>query len=183
MFDLVCHPDSPTSAVTGITVWANRKDSNWLSLRFSALGDMAQVAWPATEEPDRWSSADGLWQRSCFEFFAAVPGSSRYVEVNLASSHEWAAYSFDDYRSGMTPLESMILEQGDWQIEDRRVQLKAVIRMPSEMRSTDLRLGLSAVIEQTDGTKSYWALAHPPGQPDFHHSTCFAAMLAAPDAA
>ena len=40
------------------------------------------------------------------------------------------------------------------------------------------RLGLSAVLEAKDGTKSYWALAHPPGdQPDFHHPDCFAARL------
>jgi hypothetical protein len=36
------------------------------------------------------------------------------------------------------------------------------------------RLGLSAMIEETSGSKSYWALAHPPGQPDFHHPDCFA---------
>lgn len=44
-------------------------------------------------------------------------------------------------------------------------------------------LGLSAVIEETDGTKSYWALRHPPGPTDFHHADCFALELAAPDIA
>ena len=39
------------------------------------------------------------------------------------------------------------------------------------------------VIEELDGTKSYWALAHPPGKPDFHHPDCFALTLAAPGAA
>ena len=38
-------------------------------------------------------------------------------------------------------------------------------------------LGLSAVIEEHGGAKSYWALAHPPGAPDFHHPDCFAAQL------
>jgi hypothetical protein len=38
---------------------------------------------------------------------------------------------------------------------------------------TSWRLGTSAVVEETSGRKSYWALAHPPGQPDFHHATCF----------
>jgi len=42
------------------------------------------------------------------------------------------------------------------------------------------RIGLSAVIEETDGTKSYWALRHPPGKPDFHHPDCFALTLGAP---
>ena len=29
------------------------------------------------------------------------------------------------------------------------------------------QLGLSAILEEHDGTKSYWALAHAPGKPDF----------------
>ena len=39
-------------------------------------------------------------------------------------------------------------------------------------------LGLSAVLEEKDGTKSYWALAHSEGdKPDFHDPACFAAHL------
>jgi len=45
------------------------------------------------------------------------------------------------------------------------------------------KLALSAVIEEIDGTKSYWALAHPPGKPDFHHPDCFTLTLGAPDQA
>jgi hypothetical protein len=40
-------------------------------------------------------------------------------------------------------------------------------------RGTPWRLGLSAVIEETTGNKSYWALAHAPGKPDFHCTDCF----------
>jgi len=39
------------------------------------------------------------------------------------------------------------------------------------------RLGLSALIEEPSGHKSYWALAHPPGKADFHHPDCFAHEL------
>ena len=39
------------------------------------------------------------------------------------------------------------------------------------------QLGLSAVIEERDGAKSFWAMAHPEGAPDFHHRSCFAATL------
>jgi len=35
------------------------------------------------------------------------------------------------------------------------------------------RLGLAAVIEEASGHKSYWALAHPPGNADLHHSDSF----------
>jgi hypothetical protein len=38
----------------------------------------------------------------------------------------------------------------------------------------NLHVGLSAVVKETSGRQSYWALAHPSGKPDFHHSDCFA---------
>jgi hypothetical protein len=38
-------------------------------------------------------------------------------------------------------------------------------------------LAISAVIEEADGTKSYWALTHPTGKPDFHASESFALTL------
>jgi hypothetical protein len=45
------------------------------------------------------------------------------------------------------------------------------------------RAGLSAVIEEKDGTKSYWAIAHPAEKPDFHDPACFALPLPARQAA
>jgi len=47
-------------------------------------------------------------------------------------------------------------------------------RLPDLPLGSPWRLGLSAVIEEKTGRKSYWALAHPAGKPDFHHSDCFA---------
>jgi len=38
-------------------------------------------------------------------------------------------------------------------------------------------LSLSVVLEETDGTKSYWALAHCSDKPDFHAPDCFVARL------
>jgi len=43
----------------------------------------------------------------------------------------------------------------------------------------DSAMGLSSVIEEQGGAKSYWALAHPEGNPDFHAPACFAATLPA----
>ena len=40
------------------------------------------------------------------------------------------------------------------------------------------QLALTAVIEETSGVKSYWALRHPPGKPDFHHADGFVVELA-----
>ena len=44
-------------------------------------------------------------------------------------------------------------------------------------------MGLSAVIEEQGGVKSYWALAHPDAKPDFHAPACFAATLPAANGA
>ena len=56
-------------------------------------------------------------------------------------------------------------------LDDARdmVALEARIPLPSGPR----RIGLSTVIEATDGAISYWALAHPSDKPDFHHPDSF----------
>ena len=46
------------------------------------------------------------------------------------------------------------------------------------LQTAAIGLNLTAVIEERDGTKSYWALNHPPdGPPDFHHPACFTLEL------
>ena len=47
-------------------------------------------------------------------------------------------------------------------------------------RAGGLRLALAAVLEDQQGALSYWALAHPPGKPDFHHPVGFTLELHAP---
>ena len=41
-------------------------------------------------------------------------------------------------------------------------------------------VGLCAVIEEEGGVKSYWALRHGDGEPDFHDPACFTANLGPP---
>ena len=100
-----------------------------------------------------------------------------YLEFNFAPSREWAMYSLDGYRSGL---------RANTDLSDPRVGISSY-HPDFEFNATiypDLsngaRLALSAVIEERDGTKSYWALRHPPGAPDFHHPDCFALTLEAP---
>ncbi|MGA7533747.1 MAG: hypothetical protein WBW27_17895, partial [Pseudolabrys sp.] len=89
----------------------------------------------------------------------------------------WAAYRFSGYRSGM----SVATEIGAPPIDVRSSPHSYTLQTSLELdRLSDLprkalwRLGLSALIEDTGGHKSYWALAHPPGKPDFHHADSFA---------
>ena len=102
---------------------------------------------------------------------------AEYYEFNFAPSTQWAAYRFSDYRSGMRAA----AEIGVLPIETRSspdcYTLQATLdldRLPDLPRDALWRLGLSAVIEDMSGRKSYWALAHPSGKPDFHHADGFA---------
>ena len=61
--------------------------------------------------------------------------------------------------------------------------LSACLEDPAFGASGPWVAAISAVIEEADGTKSYWALAHPPGEPDFHHPDCFVLDLPPPDSA
>jgi len=123
--------------------------------------------------------ADGLWRTTCFELFLKRAGASSYAEYNFSPSTRWAAYWFDGYREGMRAMPCAappIVERGEGFVTRAAVHL-------GDSPAGALLVGLSAVIEEKDGTKSYWALAHPPGKPDFHDPACFALELPASDRA
>lgn len=80
----------------------------------------------------------------------------------------------------MTPALDLLAPDIFVEQNERRFALTAYVELPSGELDSVAVIALSAVIEETGGHKSYWALAHPPGQPDFHHPTCFAATLPAP---
>ncbi len=176
---LKLHPDFRCDAVAEIAVEVARPGPGLLRLRYLVTGDIGGLSLPPETVPAR---ADGLWRHTCFEaFLRAVPGKA-YHEFNFAPSRRWAAYRFDGYRSGMRPAE----ESGAPQIEvDRRdgaFELRAALALDGLAAlpgDAVWQLGLSAVIEEAGGRISYWALAHPPGKPDFHHSDCFALDLPA----
>jgi len=123
--------------------------------------------------------AADLWQTTCFELFVRPQGQVAYLEYNFSPSTQWAAYAFDGYREGMTDLGCAVppfVERGEGAGEEYVV--RAGVDW-GDILSGPLQIGLSAVIEQKDGAKSYWALAHPPGRPDFHDPACFALQLPA----
>jgi len=167
---LVCHPDTPARSVEFIEVLCERKaDSLWL--RFYVECALEELELPLPAEAVR---ADGLWQHTCFEAFV---GEGAYTEFNFSPSSQWAAYDFSGYRDGMRERVIAAMPDVGCDASDEHFALEATI----DIAGLRGKLGLSAVIEELDGTKSYWALAHPPGKPDFHHPACFAAELPAPE--
>ena len=167
---LALHPLSVCDAVTAIEVEAARGPANLLSLRYIVAGAIGDLLLPPAASPTR---GDNLWQHSCFEAFAREEGEAAYREFNFAPSTQWAAYSFDDFRSGMRNAEIATPRIATSSAADR-FELRVALDLPANAL---WRLGLSAVIEEINGRKSYWALAHPPGKADFHHPDCFALSL------
>ena len=97
-----------------------------------------------------------------------------YREWNFGPSGEWAAYDFTACREGRTDAE---VAAPYLRVEDNFTwwAFGATISVDA---AGAWELGVSAVLEEADGTKSYWALAHPNAEkPDFHDPACFAAHL------
>ena len=173
--ELISHPAFPPLAVKRIVASVTAKGDDWLQLRWRIEG-AEEVRIPPFAGKRR---TDGLWRTTCFELFAMEAEGPHYAEFNFSPSEAFAAYDFDSYREGMrerplthAPIQSWRGGRSGLAIMDVAIPRRAV---PSG------GIGLSAVVEEKGGTKSYWALAHPPGDPDFHHRTCFAATLAAPN--
>ncbi len=152
-------------------------DANWLRLRWRIEGGGKLVV-PAFSGKGR---ADELWKTTCFEAFLKPDGGESYVELNLSPSERWAAYAFASYREGMTERQFPHEPQCTIRIGTGVTIFDAAV--PSDgIPVLPAALGLSAVIEEAGGVKSYWALAHPADKPDFHHPACFAATLEPPGA-
>lgn len=174
---LACHPSTPADAARGISVRVHRSADGVLALAYCLDADMARIRVPAPRSP---GIAHQLWEHTCFEAFVAIVDAAAYHEFNFAPSGEWAAYQFHSYRSaaglGDEALDPrIVVRRGADRLElDAHVSLERL--SPAHCRAA-LRLGLSAVVEERDGTCSYWSLCHPAGAPDFHHAEALALRL------
>ena len=171
---LIVHPDHTPHAIRQVGVALVGLDDRWLQLRWRIEGAGALVVPPFAGR----RRADGLWQTTCFELF--VGGETEgYCEFNFSPSEAWAAYDFTGYRAGMSEREILRAPVGGLRgTEDLRLFDVAVPRIA--LPPLPWCVGLSAVLEEEGGAKSYWALAHPAGKADFHDPACFALTIGAP---
>jgi hypothetical protein len=142
-------------------------------------GDIPRIQ---TAPPSVSRAAQQLWRHTCFEAFIAVEGQRAYHEFNFAPSGEWTVYAFSGYRNGGPVSNEMMRPHIAVHSSDGRLELTAQVRLDSLSAihpRACLRLGLSAVIEATDGL-SYWALRHHGDKPDFHDADGFLLLLEPP---
>jgi hypothetical protein len=128
---------------------------------FRLDGQLSAIVLPPAASGER---RDNLWQTTCFEIFWQPLGGTAYREFNLSPSGQWAAYDFDSFREGMrdAPVEAVAITCSR---DDAGLILKASI---AAALSDPAQVALNAIVEHADGSKQYWALAFPPGKPEFH---------------
>ena len=107
-----------------------------------------------------------------------MPGESAYREVNLDPNGCWNIYHFTDYRAQMR--EDPGAEQPLCRVVGTRElsTLKCTIDCRGLVDdSAELEVAVCSVIKAVDGNISYWAIAHPGSEPDFHKRTSFSMVL------
>ncbi len=124
------------------------------------------------------SRRDGLWTTTCFECFWGLAGERPYWELNLSPAGHWNLYRLEDYRQGLQP------EPGYDQPPHRVSQgggglsLELDLPLPAAIPAdAPLEVAITGVIEDRCGQLSYWALAHPGAEPDFHRRDAFLLRL------
>lgn len=158
MPSLVCHPDAPSGAIQSIDAELERLPGGAIAT-FRVTGEISKLVIPPPAEPQQ---TDELWRTTCFELFLASEGA-RYREFNFSPSGQWAAYEFDGYRAGMRNAPADI----ETELYQTKNDLYFSAKIHAEFPNPVL-VGLTVVIEESDGAVSYWSTAFAPGKPDFH---------------
>src|ERR1700722_8914328 len=156
---LKLHPDSRCDAATRVEVEVARPRPGRLAMRYFVIGRTGDLRLPPVAFP---AHAEELWRHTCFEAFLPVPPGNAYYELNFSPSTQWSAYRFDNYRSGMCIVGEIAAPRFAILSNDACYEFQASLeldRLPDVSGDATWHLGLSAVIEEASGRKSYWALA------------------------
>jgi hypothetical protein len=164
---LVRHPDTPPGSIHTVDAELRRVPGGAVAT-FRAIGDLSQLVVPPSAPPVR---TDELWQTTCFELFVGGEGAG-YREFNLSPSGAWAAYEFDNHRSGRRNAEAIV----EIETQHDHKGLSLIAKIESEFPDP-ARVGLTAVIHETDAVTRYWATAFAPGEPDFHAASVRSLLL------
>lgn len=173
---LLRHPDSLSLAAASVQA-ESRATENILILSYTVKGKISDIHLPAIKPP---KFGEELWRHTCFEAFVRTDSTSDYYEFNFAPSNEWAVYRFSGYRDGMQVAKEVSAPAIEIHHGPEEFMLRASIDLDglnALPRHASWRLGVSVVIEDNRGCKSFWAMTHPPGKPDFHHLACCAHEL------
>lgn len=164
MFQLEPHPDHPMEEVAALRVTCERM-SDRILMRYRLWGDLDRLLLPGF---DRTRREDRLWRSTCFEMFLRHNATS-YREYNFAPDGRWSAYRFASYRHARSNLPNRCIVSSG---RERDYYWCDAVVIGQQLDGH--AVGISAIVENDAGFKSFWAVQHPAGAADFHHDDCFA---------
>jgi hypothetical protein len=174
-FDLIPYPaeNLPQIKITGDI----ERTGTQISALYTLRGEINSILLPTPSIPP--TRKHDLWKATCFEFFIAPAGQPQYWEFNLAPSGNWNVYHMDDYRQvNMREEEKATSLPFTFQKTNTQINLEISVNTASFLPSTQkLEVGIAAIIQSYDEVETYWALAHPNPQADFHHRNGFTIIL------
>jgi hypothetical protein len=152
------------------------REGGMLRLRYRLGGAIEAVRLPPpVPAPAR---QDGLWSTTCFECFWGIEGERPYWELNVSPAGHWNVYRLEDYRLGLQPETGVDLSLHHVTREDGVLTLHLDLPLPPAIPTgAPLQVAIASVIEDRSGRLSYWALAHPGAEPDFHRRDAFLLRL------
>ena len=151
-----------------------------LQITYQLEGELAELRIPnCSGQPLR---QDLLWQTTCLEFFLAAADNCDYWEYNLSPAGHWNVYHLEGYRQGLAAEPGYKQLPFSVKRDDQQLSLSLTCALPPALTipraAAGLTLGVSAVLQSSSGELTYWALAHPGSEPDFHHRDGFCLKFA-----
>ncbi|MBE9059625.1 DOMON-like domain-containing protein [cf. Phormidesmis sp. LEGE 11477] len=152
-----------------------------LAIAYLLSGDLEKVAIAPLRSGSQ--RRDRLWEQTCFEFFLACgptpTTNTPYWEGNLSPSGDWNVFALERYRQNSQEEEA--ISDLPFGVENKPDSLYLdlweldISGLVGTHRP--LWLGISAVIVLKTGSQTFWAIAHPSSEPDFHHPNSFVLAL------
>ncbi|HEY5101449.1 MAG TPA: DOMON-like domain-containing protein [Steroidobacteraceae bacterium] len=174
---LNCHAVSACDAVRSVHATVHTS-AGLLTLSYVLDADLKHLRIPAASAPARTNE---LWRHTCFEAFLREEGARGYRELNFAPSLSWAMYRFSAPREGMLAVPATLAPRITIARGAAGLTLEAIVLLRDLFPASVplmLRVGLAAVVEDENGSLSYWATRHAPGKPNFHHPDNFTLEIA-----
>jgi hypothetical protein len=171
---LAPHPSAPSNVVRAVGVRVARSADGTLNLVYCVEGDASRMRLPPTRPARR---VDGLWRHTCFEAFIAPDPGPAYLELNFSPSGEWASYAFSAYRTGMAAAEDIDTPRIAATLHERGLTVDVAVDLSGLAGGVTAKIAIAAIIEESNGSLSYWAIEHPSDKPDFHHVRGFALRI------
>lgn len=171
---LAAHPANPARFHQRIEATLTHTADGGLQIAYAIHGLNLDLRVPTPHAP---APAGALWRTTCCEIFLGTIGQPAYREFNFSPSGQWTHYDFADTRQpAPRPFDCPAPAQSCERSEDL-LSLTASLPKTALPMGDTLRIALAVVLEASDSNLGYWALAHAPGKPDFHHHAGFVLSL------